>query len=110
MGIKVAPDIFQEKMYELFVDLEFVRVYLDDLLILTTGNFDKHLKNLEEVLQRLSFKNLKAHLEKCEFAVQEVEYLGYNITRKGVKPREITDLRFWVISAYITILPPISSI
>ena len=32
MGLCNSPNIFQECMFELFSDLEFVRVYIDDLL------------------------------------------------------------------------------
>jgi hypothetical protein len=35
MGVAGSPDIFQAKMSELMVDLEFVRTYLDDLLTIT---------------------------------------------------------------------------
>jgi hypothetical protein len=37
MGIAGSPNIFQEKMSDLMVTLEFVRTYLDDLLIITKG-------------------------------------------------------------------------
>ena len=36
MGIKNAPDIFEEAMLELMHDLEFIHVYLDDLLCITS--------------------------------------------------------------------------
>ena len=53
MGIMAAPDIFQNKMSDLMNHLEFVRVYLDDLLIITNGSFDDHLANLGQVLHLL---------------------------------------------------------
>ena len=37
MGIAGSPDIFQAKMSELMVALEFIRTYLDDLLCITTA-------------------------------------------------------------------------
>ena len=54
-------------MYGFLDDLEFVRVYLDDLLVLSTGDFANHLKDLERALQRLEKANLKAHVKKCKF-------------------------------------------
>ena len=33
-----SPDIFQEKMSELFICLDTVRVYIDDLLHVTKGS------------------------------------------------------------------------
>jgi hypothetical protein len=38
MGIEVAVDVFQEVMTELFSDLDYVRVYLDDILIVDNGS------------------------------------------------------------------------
>jgi hypothetical protein len=43
MGLACSPDIFQEKMSELFIDMTFVIVYQDDKLLLTSGSFDDHL-------------------------------------------------------------------
>ena len=53
MGLCNSPDIFQEKMSTLFNDLERVRAYIDDLLVLTTGTWDEHIQQLETVLTRL---------------------------------------------------------
>ena len=36
IGIKNAPDIFQEAMLELMHKLKFIHVYLDDILCITT--------------------------------------------------------------------------
>ena len=41
MGLCNSPDIFQEKMNELMEGLEYVRTYLDDLLIVTKGSFQE---------------------------------------------------------------------
>ena len=43
MGLGNSPDIFQEKMSTLMDGLEFVRAYIDDLLVLTSGDFADHL-------------------------------------------------------------------
>ena len=40
MGLCNNPDIFQEKINELFIGLEYVRAYIDDLLIISNSNFD----------------------------------------------------------------------
>jgi dihydroorotate dehydrogenase len=54
MGIKIAPDVFQIVMSKLVQDMEYVKTYLDDLLILTNSSFKDHLHKLEMVLARLS--------------------------------------------------------
>ena len=49
MGLCNSPDIFQEKMNELFDCLEYVRAYIDDLLITSNGNFEDHLNKVKNV-------------------------------------------------------------
>ena len=65
MGIAGSPDIFQAKMSELMIALEYVRTYLDDLLIITKASLSDHLDKLKKVLTRLKaargrFKNQKS--------------------------------------------------
>src|SRR6478752_4343376 len=59
MGLCNSPDIFQEKMSKLMMGLEFARVYLDNLFLITKNSFDEHLDQLEQALTRLSKAGLK---------------------------------------------------
>ena len=86
MGLCNSPDIFQEKMSSLMAGLEFVRAYIDDLLVISKGNWEDHLDKLETVLERLKQAGLKVNAKKSFFGRGELEYLGYWITRKGVMP------------------------
>ena len=86
MGISGAPDIFQEKMSELMLDLEFVRTYLDDVLVVSKNTFEDHLNKLEITLQRIQKVGLKVNADKSFFARTEIEYLGHWVTRHGIMP------------------------
>ena len=86
MGVMCAPDIFQDRMYDLMSEIECARAYLDDLLALSRGSFNEHLIDLEKVLKRLSEANLRVNIRKCDFAASEISYLGYILTRDGIKP------------------------
>ena len=59
MGLYNSPDIFQEKMNKLFAGFNYVRVYIDDLLIVTKGSFEDHLQDLDTVLEKLKTAGLK---------------------------------------------------
>ena len=61
-------------------DLEFVRSYIDDCLVLTSGSWEDHLKKLDEVLTRLQNAGLKVNATKSFFGRSELEYLRYWIT------------------------------
>ena len=81
-----SPDIFQENMSKLFIDLDTVRVYIDDLLHVTKGSWTEHLTVLEEMFTRLQKAGLKVNASKYCFGAHKFDYLGYHVTREGVMP------------------------
>jgi len=86
MGLCNSPDIFQEKMGGLMADLEYVRAYINDLLVFSNGSWTDHLQKLEQVFKRLKSAGLKINAKKSFFGKSELEYLGYWITREGIQP------------------------
>jgi hypothetical protein len=64
MGIKIAPDVFQKVILILFQDMEFVKTYLDDLLILTKSSVKDHLLKLDVVLARLITAGMRVNISK----------------------------------------------
>jgi hypothetical protein len=87
VGIAGSPDVFQAKMSELMAALELVRTYLDDLLCITKASLDGHLDHVRLVLTRLQEVGLKINAPKSKFCAEETEYLGYILTRTGIKPQ-----------------------
>lgn len=87
MGLSISPDLFQEKLFKLFADLPFIRVFIDDLLIFSNGTYEDHLKKVSRVLERLHSKNLAVNPLKSYWAVEEVDYLGFRLTRQGIMPQ-----------------------
>ena len=85
MGIAGLQDTFQEKMSSLMFGLEFIRVYIDDLLCILTSMIDDHLDKLRQVLTQLSDANLKVNAPKSYFCQTECEYLWYVLTREGTQ-------------------------
>jgi hypothetical protein len=100
MGIAGSPDIFQSKMMALMESLEYVRAYIDDLLCISRGSLEDHLEKLEEVLKRLCKVGLKVNTEKSTICALEIEYLGYILTRDGIKPQSNK------VQAILAIQPP----
>ncbi len=87
MGFGGSADIFQAQMMDLMASLEYVWAYIDDLLIITRGNLEDHLSKIETVLTRLRDAGLKVNVAKLFFCTHEIEYLGYILTREGIKPQ-----------------------
>jgi hypothetical protein len=47
---------------------------------------DKHLKYLQSVFQNSFDNGLVINLEKCEFAVPELDFLGHHLSTTSIKP------------------------
>jgi hypothetical protein len=87
MGFRGTANIFQAKIMDLMASLKFVQAYMDDLLIITRRTLDEHLQKMEAVLTRLRDAGLKVNAAKSVFCAHEIEYLGYKLTREGIKPQ-----------------------
>lgn len=89
-GLKIGPQLFQRFINEVLKDLiraGTVIVYMDDILI-ATETVDEHLQILKQVFTALVQNKLELRLEKCSFLDTEVEYLGYRITKDGIRPND----------------------
>jgi hypothetical protein len=62
-------------MSKLVQDMEYVKTYLDDLLILTNNSFKDYLLKLEMVLERLSTSGMRLHISNSKFFAEQIEYL-----------------------------------
>jgi hypothetical protein len=80
-------DVFQNFTSKLVQDMIYVKTHLDDLLILTktSSTFKDHLIKLEMVLARLSTAGMRMNISISKFIVEQIEYLGYWITRQGLR-------------------------
>ncbi len=87
MGFAGSADIFRAEMMDLMEALEYVRAYIDNLLVITKGSLEDHLDKLREVLRSLREAGLKVNAAKSFFCTHKIEYLGYILTRGGIKPQ-----------------------
>ena len=87
MGIACAPDIFQSIMVDVLGDLDYVIVYIDDVICMQKEgeSEEDHMEKLETVMRHLEEAGFRANLRKSFFMQKEVEYLGYLLTRDGLK-------------------------
>jgi hypothetical protein len=71
-------------------------VFIDDILILSK-NEEEHDEHLRLVLQKLRENQLYTKLNKCEFWLKEVSFLGHIIFEGGiyVDPSKVKDVLSW---------------
>ena len=85
IGDSNYPDIFQEKMNEMFRGFGFIWAYIDDLLIITKCDWSNHLDKLKLTLQNRKYNWLKCNIKTLSFGKTEMEYLGFWVTRTGIR-------------------------
>ncbi len=85
-GLTNAPATFCIFMNDIFREWldDFVVVYIDDILIYN-GSLEEHAEHLCKVFQRLRENKLYVKLEKCEFGLKEMDFLGHKITQECLK-------------------------
>jgi hypothetical protein len=85
-GLTNAPATFQAFLNDVLREHldNFVVIYLDDILIYSR-NVRDHIQHVRLVLAKLHAAELQVNLKKCVFHATEVEFLGYVISRDGIR-------------------------
>ena len=97
-GLTGAPATWQRWINRILQDILdiYCTAYLDDILIYSDGSLEDHYEKVSEVMARLQRAGLQADINKCEFAVTEVKYLGF-IIKAGegvhVDPEKVAAIR-----------------
>ena len=85
-GLTVMPTEFQKVMDKELSSLANTYVFLNEILIVTKGNREDHYLRVKQVLEKLDKTKVCLKWEKCKFAQNEIEWLGYKLTQTGIQP------------------------
>jgi len=98
-GLTNAPSTFQRTMDMAFDRLKaFTAVYMDDIVIFSKS-WTEHLANIKTVLEKLREWKLYVKKSKCDFASEEIDFVGFRVSEKGIRtqPEKIEALEKWPI-------------
>ena len=87
-GLTDMPAEFQKAMDYTLVGLSHTYCFLDDIIVVSKGIQESHLKYVYNCLQKLEADNLRINLSKCHFAKQQINWLGFTFSQSVVKPIE----------------------
>ena len=97
-GLTNAPAAFMDLMNRVFKPYldSFVIVFIDDILIYSK-NEAEHEEHLRITFQTLKEHQLYAKLSKCEFWLEEVNFLGHMVCKKGIRmdPKKVEAVVHW---------------
>lgn len=97
-GLTNAPAAFMDLMNRVFRKFfdKFVIIFIDDILIYSKTN-DEHAEHLRMVMETLRKEKLYAKLSKCEFWLEEVQFLGHVISKDGISvdPSKVEAVTKW---------------
>ena len=97
-GLTNAANTFMRLMTEVLKEYtgKFLVVYLDDILVFSKSK-DEHLEHLKLVLKTLQKEKLLINLKKCSFMKEELVYLGFLISKEGLKidPEKVQEIKNW---------------
>ena len=84
-------------MFREYLDV-FLGGMLDDMIIYSDTP-EEHVPHVRAVLAVLRKHKLYAEIEKCEFHVDTISFLGYQISRAGAEmdPEKVASLLDWPI-------------
>ncbi len=82
-GLKNAPAEFSRIMFMILGDLQFIEIYIDDIII-HSEDMISHVEHVMEVLKRIKEANLKLNTKKCVWGKKEIEFSGLVISHKKI--------------------------
>jgi hypothetical protein len=104
-GFSYEPTTFQCNMNHVLKPFfrKSVIVFIDDILIYNPS-LQLHAHHLHQVFSILKHHKFYVKLSKCEFAQQELEYLGHIISKEGVAidPKKTEAMRKWLVPTTTT--------
>ena len=85
-GLRNAPSSFMRILTDVIRPAlgKFATIYLDDILI-WSKTFHSHQQNIEEIFKLLLKNGLRVNLEKCEFCKEVIKYLGFLLSKEGIR-------------------------
>jgi transposase InsO family protein len=87
-GWRNAGANFCYLMDQVLIGLKYQIVvsYIDDVICFGGRTFEEHLRCLRLVMNRIQNKGMTLAISKCVFCLRVFDYLGFQISREGVKP------------------------
>ena len=99
-GLTDMAKEFQKAMDNTLQGLSGVFCFLDDILIVSKGSVMDHNNLVNKVITRLDEEGIDVKMSKCDFSMNQLSWLGYDIDSEGYRPKRSR------IDAVLALEPP----
>ena len=83
LGLTNGPSTFQRNVDMIFDDMRhFTKVCMDDIVV-HSKSWAEHLEKVKAVLQSLRETTFFVKRSKCEFATEEIDFVGFRVSTRG---------------------------
>ena len=86
-GLQSSGATLVKCLRKLLRGMDNVHNYVDDILIHTV-TWEEHLEVLEKVLDKLRGVGFTVRPTKCEFGLDKIDFLGYQLNQGVMTPQE----------------------
>ena len=95
-GLTHIPSFFQRFMTNLFLDMPFVRMYIDNL-VFCSDTWEEHLRQAEMIIDRLLSANLRIKPGSFNFGHARLRMLGHIVSAQAISidPKKQADVARW---------------
>lgn len=84
-GVSCAPEMYQRIISQALQGCTGVRNIFDDIIVHGETKME-HDRNLKGLLHRLREKGLTLNLDKCQFDLSEIGFMGHLLSARGIGP------------------------
>ena len=104
-GLKIMSNVFQRTIQGIFADLDFVKVYIDNVSI-ASSSWHEHCEHVKIVLKRMNEYNLRLSPKKLKLGRRAIRLLGQEISSDGIRPdpRKVSQIKAWPFPANVKTL------
>ena len=95
-GLKHIPSHFQRFMTNLFADMPFVTVYIDNIAF-ASSSWEEHVGHARMIIERLNSVNLRIKPSSTKIGMTQMHLLGHVITQNGIAldPEKTEMINLW---------------
>ena len=95
-GVTHIPSLFQRYMTNVFVDMPFVFIYIDNIMF-ASASWEEHQEHIRMIVTRLNSVNLRLKPSATQVGQAQLAILGHIINRFGVgmDPKKVECILNW---------------